>query len=129
MSVLLKKSYQKEIRIEKRKLASEFHDALVPFAERRNIDMKIWLDDIRPAPEGYIWCKSVNSAKRMIESARENISVLDLDHDLGDYAYDGGDGIKLLDWFVETQRFYPIRIHTMNPVGRENMVRLVKRYW
>ena len=91
--------------------------------------MKIWLDDIRPAPEGYIWCKSVNSAKRMIESARENISVLDLDHDLGDYAYDGGDGIKLLDWFVETQRFYPIRIHTMNPVGRENMVLLVKRYW
>ena len=91
--------------------------------------MKIWLDDIRPAPEGYIWCKSVNSAKRMIESAGENISVLDLDHDLGDYAYDGGDGIKLLDWLLETQRFYPIRIHTMNPVGRENMVLLVKRYW
>ena len=40
MSVLLKKPYQKEIRIEKRKLASEFHDALVPFAERRNIDMR-----------------------------------------------------------------------------------------
>lgn len=91
--------------------------------------MKIWLDDIRPAPEGYIWCKSVNSAKKVIESARGVISLLDIDHDLGDYAYDGGDGIKLLDWLVETQRFYPIRIHTMNPVGRENMVLLVKRYW
>lgn len=31
--------------------------------------MKIWLDDIRPAPKGYVWCKSVNIAKRTIESA------------------------------------------------------------
>ena len=91
--------------------------------------MKIWLDDIRPAPEGYIWCKSVNSAKKVIESSRGVISLLDIDHDLGDYAYDGGDGIKLLDWLVETQRFYPIHIHTMNPVGKENMIRLIRRYW
>ena len=91
--------------------------------------MKIWLDDIRPAPEGYIWCKSVNSAKKVIESARGVISLLDIDHDLGDYAYDGGDGIKLLDWLVETQRFYPIHIHIMNPVGKENMIRLIRRYW
>ena len=63
--------------------------------------MKIWLDDIRPAPEGYVWCKSVNIAKRTIESAEEPIVLIDCDHDLGDYAYDGGDGIKLLDWLVE----------------------------
>ena len=48
--------------------------------------MKIWLDDIRPAPEGYVWCKSVNSAKSVIESAKEPISLIDCDHDLGDYA-------------------------------------------
>ena len=51
--------------------------------------MKIWLDDIRPAPEGYVWCKSVNIAKRTIESAEEPILLIDCDHDLGDYAYDG----------------------------------------
>lgn len=56
--------------------------------------MKIWLDDIRPAPEGYVWCKSVNIAKRTIESAEEPIVLIDCDHDLGDYAYDGGDGIN-----------------------------------
>ena len=49
--------------------------------------MKIWLDDIRPAPEGYVWCKSVNIAKRTIESAEEPIVLIDCDHDLGDYAY------------------------------------------
>lgn len=21
--------------------------------------MKIWVDDVRPAPKGYVWCKSV----------------------------------------------------------------------
>ena len=91
--------------------------------------MKVWLDDLRPAPEGYIWCKSVNEAKRIIVSAEKSISVIDCDHDLGDFAYDGGDGIKLLDWLAENELFYPIRLHTMNPVGRENMMRLVERYW
>ena len=91
--------------------------------------MKIWLDDIRPAPEGYVWCKSVNIAKRIIESAEEPILLIDCDHDLGDYAYDGGDGVKLLDWLVEKERFYPIRLHTMNPVGRDNMLRTMRRYW
>lgn len=38
--------------------------------------MKIWLDDIRPAPEGYVWCKSVNSAKSVIESAKEPILLI-----------------------------------------------------
>ena len=55
--------------------------------------------------------------------------MIDCDHDLGDFASDGGDGIKLLDWLAETNRFYPIHIHTMNPVGRENMLRLIRRYW
>lgn len=29
--------------------------------------MKLWVDDVRPAPEGYVWCKSVNEAKTMIK--------------------------------------------------------------
>ena len=28
--------------------------------------MKIWVNDIRPAPSGYMWCKSVNKAKSTI---------------------------------------------------------------
>ncbi len=91
--------------------------------------MKIWLDDVRPAPDGFIWCRSVNEAKNVIESTKDMITLVDCDHDLGDYAQDGGDGIKLLDWLAETNRFYPVRLHTMNPVGRENMQRLLERYW
>ena len=29
--------------------------------------MKIWVDDVRPAPEGYVWKKSVNEAKMFIQ--------------------------------------------------------------
>ena len=31
--------------------------------------MKIWLDDVHPAPRGYVWCKSVNYAKEIIKIA------------------------------------------------------------
>jgi hypothetical protein len=93
--------------------------------------MKIYLDDIRPAPNGYVLCKSVNEAKKLIEEneSKTQIEIIDCDHDLGDYAYDGGDGIKLLDWLAERGTYYPIALHTMNPVGRANMERLIKAYW
>lgn len=94
--------------------------------------MKIWLDDVREAPEEYYHCKSVNEAKKKIiecEQAGTVIDVIDCDHDLGDYAEDGGDGIKLIDWLAERKTYYPIVLHTMNPVGRENMQREIERYW
>lgn len=94
--------------------------------------MKIWLDDLRPAPQGYESVKSVNEAICLIleaEKGRETIEVIDLDHDLGDYYSDGGDAIKLLDWLAERETFYPLEIHTANPVGRANMERMIARYW
>lgn len=94
--------------------------------------MKIWLDDLRPAPQGYESVKSVNEAISLIleaEKGRETIEVIDLDHDLGDYYPDGGDAIKLLDWLTERETFYPLEIHTANPVGRANMERMIARYW
>ena len=51
----------------------------------------------------------------------ETIELIDLDHDAGDYVNDGGDYIKLLDWLEETGRNYPIRLHSMNPVGVANI--------
>ena len=95
--------------------------------------MKIWVDDMRPMPVGYDYCcRSVNEAKDTIlylERAGLTIDVINLDHDLGDYAKHGGDGIMLLDWLAERQTYYPILLHTCNPVGRANMQRLINRYW
>lgn len=92
--------------------------------------MKIWLDDIRPAPEGYFWCRSVNSAKKKIISCEQSsdfIEIINIDHDAGEYAIDGGDYIKLLDWLEETNRNYPIHIHSLNTVGVINMRRIIQR--
>lgn len=120
--------------------------------------MKLWIDDVRPAPEGYAWCRSVNEAKTLIEKCNKSledlaarvkeldaigdyeeadhlhmvavsayINIIDIDHDAGDYACDGGDYIKLLDWLEETGRNYPIRIHSQNPVGVQNMRAIIER--
>ena len=92
--------------------------------------MKLWIDDVRPAPDGYEWIRSVDAAKALISTCiltGETIELVDIDHDAGDYVNYGGDYIKLLDWLEETGRNYPIRIHSMNPVGVENMRRIIAR--
>lgn len=95
--------------------------------------MFLWLDDIRPIPDDFTHhARSVNEAKRLIIEAEENneeIELISLDHDLGDYYADGGDGICLLDFLVERKTFYPVAFHTANPVGRANMQRIVNRHW
>lgn len=70
--------------------------------------VKIWLDDIREAPNGYIHVRSVNNAKLIINQFIERgyEMELDLDHDLGDYACDGGDAICLVRWLAENE-IYP----------------------
>ena len=104
-------------------------------------EIRIWVDDVREAPDGYWWCTSVNEAREYIQMVEWDnamcnydyevgpgkIVVIDMDHDAGDYAYDGGDFIKLLDWLEQTGRNYPIRIHSMNPVGVANMRRIIER--
>jgi hypothetical protein len=93
--------------------------------------MKLWIDDVRPAPEGYdIVCFAVNNAIatiKRLEYFNEAIELIDVDHDAGDYAKDGGDYIRLLDWLEETGRNYPIRIHSQNPVGVANMRAIIQR--
>ena len=81
----------------------------------------------------------MNEAKQIVLDTEEHsriprmldcnfyITLIDVDHDLGDYAYDGGDGVKLLDWLEATGRNYPIRIHSMNVVGVQNMRRIIER--
>jgi hypothetical protein len=56
-----------------------------------------------------------------------NIELIDIDHDAGDFAFDGGDYIRFLDWLEETGRNYPIRIHSMNPVGVANMRAIIEK--
>ena len=75
--------------------------------------MKLWVDDMRPAPKGYIPAFSVNQAKRII-----------FDYE----CYSSGALDELdFDWLEETGRNYPIRIHSMNTVGRQNMRLIIEK--
>ena len=105
--------------------------------------MKLWIDDIRPAPEGYVRCKSVNEAIATIITSEGrssnkptpvteifpdmnwNIELIDIDHDAGDYG--PPDYIKVLDWLEETGRNYPIHIHSQNVVGIANMRAIIQK--
>ena len=90
--------------------------------------MKLWIDDVRPAPnDTYFWIVSVEQAKMLIEHFEKDIELIDIDHDAGDYFCYGGDYIKLLDWLEATGRNYPIRIHSMNPVGVQNMRAIIEK--
>lgn len=90
--------------------------------------MKLWIDDVRPAPEGYFWTKTVKKTIIVIEEAEfmgYKIDEISIDHDAGEFG--PPDYIKLLDWLEETGRNYPIHIHSQNPVGIENMRRIIQR--
>jgi hypothetical protein len=101
--------------------------------------MKLWIDDVRPAPEGYLWFKSTNEALRHIRCFYTEIDTIDLDHDAGDYADMGGDYInvlKELERLSKNTRWapyyktiiagYKFRLHSANPVGVANMRAIIE---
>ena len=71
--------------------------------------MKLWVDDVRPAPDGYWPAKDVRQAKLAIQIVENSstgiIEFIDVGHDGDGYA-------KLFDWLEKTGRNYPIRIHS-----------------
>lgn len=107
---------------------------------------KIWLIDKEcPAPQGYSWAHMVDEAiyeimyrerekdfifKRYIvddldwEKASEHLKVYRIEEiSCGD----SEDSYKLLSWLEATGRSYPIRIHSQNVVGVQNMRRIIER--
>ena len=88
--------------------------------------MKLWIDDIRPAPDGFIWCKSINQAKAAITAYEHQYScdniLIDLDNDAADY-------FKILDWLEEkniVDTGYFFKIHSKNPVGIMKMEDIIR---
>lgn len=93
--------------------------------------MYLWVDDFREPPKDgtkWIWARSVREAETVIilyERQRQKDPIyIDLDHDAGYYAWDGGDYIEVLKWLERwhlPNKDYTFHLHTMNPVGRDNM--------
>lgn len=82
--------------------------------------MKIWLDDIRPAPRGWKRTKTVDDTIRLI--ARGDAREVSLDYDLDET--DGRrKGVEVLEWISENVdsgrmlRVPVLHVHTANPYG------------
>ena len=97
--------------------------------------MFLWVDDVREPPYSGEWIvvRSVHQAKVAINwyehQMNDDTILISLDHDAGDFAQDGGDYIKLLDWLEEegiVDTGYFFHIHSQNPVGVENMRRVIE---
>jgi hypothetical protein len=114
---------------------------LSPFAklvtQRESSDepqgLRLWLDDERPMPEGFdIHARTADKALEFLKSGV--VSVVSLDHDLGEGNGTGYDVAK----YIEEAAFngeiprMEVRVHSANPVGRMNIRRCIdnaNRFW
>jgi len=89
--------------------------------------MKLWVDDKREAPPG--WVRSYNSKEAIdfLKGFWEEVEYISLDHDLG-----GDDtGMKVLiyiEYMVAIEQYVAptISVHSANPVGKERMMQAVQ---
>lgn len=84
--------------------------------------MKVYLDDERTAPEGWVQARWPDEVIAMLQSG--NVTELSLDHDLGND--ERGTGYDVLVWLEEQVVCYPfllpvIHVHTANPAARLRM--------
>jgi hypothetical protein len=92
--------------------------------------MKLWLDDVRPAPEGWHWVRTaIEALMWMITGVVEEAS---LDHDLGGvpanhggtYDFSLPNGGDLVTWMVERNLFpHRITVHSWNVIAFARMVK------
>lgn len=110
----------------------------------------LWLDDMRPAPAGWLHAKTVDEAKQVLVLGI--VRNLSLDHDLGacrdclkgrspeqwleETKYQSmpncdhfGTGYTLVCWMEETGHWSKNvpKLHTANPVGRGKMAAAILR--
>lgn len=88
--------------------------------------MKLWLDDIREAPKGWVWAKTITEAQEYLKTG--TVTHASLDNDLGDTAIP--EGRKLVLWMAEND-IWPSEscvVHSMNVVARQYMQGMIDRY-
>jgi hypothetical protein len=109
--------------------------------------MNLWLDDVRPAPEGWVWVKTVHDVQKLLLQGK--VEKMSLDHDLGPqplcHSCDGetqdcgqchchnrhSDGTDLVNWMVGANK-WPLHkplVHSQNPEGAKHMRQMIDRYY
>ncbi len=85
--------------------------------------MKIYLDDVRPTPAGWIGARWPEEVIEHLKTGK--VDEISLDHDLGED--EGRTGYQVVTWIEEQvalHGFVPpakIHVHSANSVGRQRM--------
>lgn len=80
--------------------------------------IRVYLDDVRPCPEGFMLSRNVRHCLRILKDNKGNIEILSLDHDMGH----DSNGFWLVRHMVNLGLYADyIFIHSANPIGREKM--------
>lgn len=107
--------------------------------------MRLWHDDVRPPPAGWVWARTNDAAKEILLS--ENVTQISLDHDLGYHDITLPDdpdelaevlilrgqseetGYDLVNWMIE-RKLVPesVTIHSWNPDGARAMAARLNRF-
>jgi hypothetical protein len=93
--------------------------------------MKVFLDDVRPAPDGWVLVRWPAEVIALLETGE--VEELSLDHDLGDEHRTGYDVLVWIEEAVALRGFQPpvIAVHSANAVGRQRMaaaIESIQRY-
>jgi hypothetical protein len=85
--------------------------------------MRVYLDDERPTPEGWVRVYWPDEAIALLETGK--VSEISLDHDLGDDAR--GTGYDVVLWIEEAVALHGFRppritVHSANSSARDKML-------
>jgi hypothetical protein len=101
--------------------------------------IRLWHDDIRPAPEGWIWVRTNEAAREILADPEVEVVEISLDHDLGldhfseeeieadpELIFARGEatetGLDLVRWMCETGNVpETIKVHSWNIEGARAM--------
>lgn len=100
----------------------------------------LWLDDIRqPWKHGFMGADWVKTADECIEALKTGqYTFASLDHDLSEEATMGRPkenektGYTVVCWLEANPQYWPVdgcRVHSMNPVGRDRMLRVIRAHY
>ena len=95
--------------------------------------LKLWVDDVRLPPSGWIWAKDYAEAMLYIRSG--TISQISLDHDLGEASKKTGYDIACQIEALAQQGLIPPMIwavHSANPIGKQRIISALQsaqKFW
>lgn len=97
--------------------------------------MKLYVDDLRPAPAGSNWEVARNFHEAIYMLEKNEYEMVSLDHDIASfYGNKEMTGYDVLMWLVARKLeggYTPstVVVHSANPVGIAKMNDTIKKYW